>query len=57
MSKKRKKRFIDNRNSFEKLRDIIFDDQEYLRRRCISRPFQDIVLLKEDDERFILNLR
>ena len=56
-SHKRKKRFIDNRNNFEKLRDIIFNDQEYLRRRCISKPFQDIVLLKEDDERFILNLR
>ena len=55
--KRKTKRFIDNRNNFEKLRDSIFDDQEYLRRRCLSMPFQDIVLLNEDDERYIRNLR
>jgi hypothetical protein len=54
---KRKKRFIDKRNNFEKLRDSIFGDQEYLRRKCLSMPFQDVVLLNEDDERFIVNLR
>jgi hypothetical protein len=56
-NKKRKKRFLDKRNNFEKLRDSIFSDQEYLRRKCLSMPFQDIVLLNEDDERFILSLR
>ena len=55
----RMRRFLeyDRRNNFEKLRDIVYDDQDYLRRKCLSMPFQDIVLLKEDDERFILNLR
>lgn len=55
--KVRKRRFIDNKNNFEKLRDIIYNDQDYLRRRCLDRPFLDIVQMKEDDERFILNLR
>jgi hypothetical protein len=54
---RRKKRFIDNTNNFEKLRDLIYNDQDYLRRRCLSMPFQDIVLMREDDERFVLNLR
>lgn len=56
-NKKRKKRFLDKRNNFEKLRDSIFGDQEHLRRKCLSSPFQDIILLNEDDERFIVNLR
>jgi hypothetical protein len=51
------KRFIDKRNNFEKLRDAVFSDQNLLRRTCLSMPFQDIVKLNEDDERFILNLR
>jgi hypothetical protein len=55
--KKRHKRFIDKRNNFEKLRDSIYVDQDLLRRRCLSRPYQDILLLNEDDERFILNTR
>lgn len=55
--KKRVKRFLDRRNNFEKLRDSIFGDQENLVRRCNMMPFQDVVLLNEDDERFILNLR
>lgn len=54
---KRHKRFIDKRNNFEKLRDSIYVDQDLLRRRCLSRPYQDILLLNEDDERFILNTR
>ena len=55
--KKRKKRFIDKRNNFEKLRDSIYLDQDLLRRKCLSRHYQDIHLLNDDDERFILNLR
>lgn len=55
--KKRKKRFLDKRNNFEKLRDSIFGDQEFLRRKCLSMPFQDVILLNEDDERFVLSLR
>lgn len=54
---KRAKRFIDRRNNFEKLRDSIFGDQENLRRRCQMMPFQDVLLLNEDDERFTQNLR
>jgi hypothetical protein len=54
---KRTKRFIDRRNNFEKLRDAIYGDQDSLRRKCNMMPFQDIVRLNEDDERFILNLR
>ena len=54
---KRKKRFIDKRNNFEKLRDSIYLDQDLMRRKCLTRLYQDIVLLNEDDERFILNLR
>lgn len=53
----RKKRFLDRRSNFEKLRDAIFADQENLVRRCNMMPFQDILLLNEDDERFINNLR
>jgi hypothetical protein len=53
----RKKRFIDKRNSFEKLRDSVYLDQDLMRRKCLSRHYQDIHLLNDDDERFILNLR
>lgn len=53
----RQKRFLDRRNNFEKLRDSIFGDQENLVRRCNMMPFQDVILLNEDDERFVLNLR
>lgn len=53
----RKKRFLDRRNNFEKLRDAIFGDQEQLIRRCNMMPFQDIIHFNEDDERFIVNLR
>lgn len=56
-AKKRTKRFLDKRTNFEKLRDAIFGDQTYLRRKCLSMPFQDIVRLNEDDERFINSLR
>lgn len=54
---RRQKRFLDRRNNFEKLRDSIFGDQENLMRRCTMMPFQDVILLNEDDERFIINLR
>lgn len=54
---KRKKRFFDRRNNFEKFRDSIFADQEQLIRQCNMFPFQDVILLNEDDERFVLNLR
>ncbi|CAF0706838.1 unnamed protein product [Brachionus calyciflorus] len=53
----RKKRFIDRRNNFEKLRDSIFIDQDILNRKCSSLSFQDTIFLNEDDERFSLNLR
>lgn len=53
----RQKRFLDRRNNFEKLRDSIFGDQENLVRRCNMMPFQDVIQLNEDDERFIINLR
>lgn len=53
----RKKRFVDKRNNFEKLRDSIYLDQDLMRRKCLSRHYQDIHLLNDDDERFILNLR
>lgn len=54
---KRKKRFIDMRNNFEKLRDSIYGNQDDLNRRCSIMSFQDILRLNDDDERFILNLR
>ncbi len=56
-NKIRKKRFIDKRNNFEKLKDSIYENQDDLQRRCAMNLFKDVILLNEDDERFILNLR
>lgn len=52
----RQKRFLDRRNSFEKLRDAIYSSDILFRRQCFSR-IQDVLRLFEDDERFIINLR
>ena len=56
-SKPRQKRFLDRRNNFEKLRDSIYSDQDFLKRKCMSRLFQDVLMLNEDDERFTLSLQ
>ncbi len=55
--KRRVKRFIDKRTNFEKLKDSIYDNQDELHRRCQMNPYQDIIYMNEDDERFQLNLR
>jgi len=51
----RRKRFLDRRNAFEKLRDSIYSANEY-KRQCYSM-YQDILRLHDDDERYVLNLR
>jgi hypothetical protein len=55
--KHRRKRFLDKRNNFEKLRDSIFGDQNVFKRRCLSMPYTDVLLLNDDDDRFVSNLR
>ncbi len=52
----RRKRFLDRRNAFEKLRDSIYSSNDYYKRQCYS-VYQDVIRLYDDDERFILNLR
>ena len=52
---KKRKRFLDRRNAFEKLRDSIYASNDY-KRQCYSM-YQEILRLHDDDERYILNLR
>jgi len=50
------KRFLDRRNSFEKLRDSIFTSEKNYKYECYKHINRDIIRLHEDDERFIFSL-
>ncbi len=53
----RKRRFLDKRNNYERLRDAIFTYEGQFKRQCYTQNNQDVIQVFDDDERYTFDLR